>query len=170
MQWADWFSHRKSLSTLIFENKCMIRFADPPTPVKWGFIRWQDTISSFSSSNNKQLLPRQLWLKQKKNKTKSSRLFLTLNDCFTHPMQHQHHHCPGHVMSKAYLRLTFRHNKTQTPLCCSRYFSIKKTHLSGRQWELQCPNTLIRQPQHIHFCGRCHYRVSLQYKTNCPAQ
>lgn len=87
----------KSLPTLIFKNKCMIRFADPP-PNQGGVRIYQmarKTTSFVTTTRRRRtvfskqgLSQRQLWLKRKKTTT----IRLTLTDCFTQPTQNHHHH------------------------------------------------------------------------------
>lgn len=116
----------KSLSTLIFENKCMIRFADPPTAMKRGFIRWQEKHHQQQQRQrrldpeNKGLFPRQLWLKRKRKKRKNYFSHLLIVSHVPHIIITTT--VLVKVMLKSYLRLTKKNfssqKRAQTLLCC----------------------------------------------------
>lgn len=169
----------KSLSTLIFKNKCMIRFADVPQPRRSERLSDGKTNNIIHNNDEEELYP------QNKGRFKgncdsrktTTTIRLTLTDCFTQPTQTSSPP-PGHSDVRSlpetdgesvHRRYTPRDRKP----CCALGATFKKynqsllavgptmsEHIYQQLWLLW---QNMRLPD---FCGKYSYTVSLQYKTN----
>lgn len=90
------FAILQSLSTLIFKNKCMIRFAEPPTKAEWGFFSDGKINNNINNtvSRKQGTVSKATVTQEEIKKNKQRRQYLILTDCFTHSTHDRH--CPGH--------------------------------------------------------------------------